>query len=114
MASLIKIDLDDKSLWNTFLERAKFVLAFWHLTVKHVWVAETAKGYHVVIITKEKLQDQQICFLQLAMGSDYKRECFNLARILRGEKDWNLLFKTKEQFRPDLTCRLLETLSQKS
>jgi len=113
MASLIKIDLDSKDQWQNFIEKAKFVLAFWHLTIKHVWVAETSKGYHIVIIVKEKLPDMQICFIQLALGSDYKRECFNLARVLRGEKDWNLLFKTKEQFRQDLTQQLWQTISKK-
>ena len=66
-------------------------------------VYETAKGFHIYLDAESKrpLTPVEIIIIQLALGSDYKRELFNLRRArvwLDGEDldpNWNVLYKYK-------------------
>lgn len=62
-----------------------------------VRVFSTAKGYHIYLVTEGKeLNSFDVCFLQMALGSDYKRETFNFMRFRDNlDKKWNVLFETK-------------------
>jgi len=57
----------------------------------------TARGWHRTVRWNRTFQPGEIIALQLAMGSDRRRELFNLLRVLSGEdsKRWNLLFDHK-------------------
>lgn len=63
-----------------------------------VEVRSTAKGYHIYMDVESKvpLDSFDVCFLQLALGSDYKRETFNYMRFKDSlTRDWNMLFRVK-------------------
>lgn len=57
----------------------------------------TARGWHVVIEWNRTFRPLEIICLQFALGSDPKRETYNLARVFSGKrsKRWNLLFWRK-------------------
>ena len=66
-------------------------------------VYETSKGVHIYLDyeSKRPLTPLEIIIIQLALGSDYKRELYNLRRArawLDGEElesNWNTLFRYK-------------------
>lgn len=63
-----------------------------------VEVRSTMQGYHIYlqVESEETLDSFAICFLQMALGSDYKRETFNFKRFRQSlSKDWNILFVRK-------------------
>jgi len=125
----VKLDLDLKFSYDLehygmigeysdkFLNRAKAV--FWEIgrrlrlleevlgiVVKEVKIRETKKGFHVYITTEEpfKPEPEFIVAVQLILMSDWKREMFNLERIIRGRKlgnldkmNWNVLFSVKTE-----------------
>jgi hypothetical protein len=101
----IKLDLDHvsrKGLLRLVRKRWRFLLAFtWpkfgKLRVKSVDVRRTRHGYHVRLFVKNKVRDQALNFLQLALGSDYRREAFNFRRlsVLKRMKPWNVLYAWK-------------------
>jgi hypothetical protein len=123
----LKLDLDLKFTYDIehygkigeysdkFLARAKAV--FWEIgrrlrlletilgiEVEEVKIRETAKGFHVYITTSEPFEPQPetIVAIQLILMSDWKREVFNLSRIIEARKrgdidktNWNVLFAVK-------------------
>jgi hypothetical protein len=66
-------------------------------------VYETSKGIHVYLDAESErpLTPLEVIIIQLCLGSDYKRELYNLRRArawLDGEElenNWNTLFKYK-------------------
>lgn len=70
------------------------------LRLKPKWARydRTARGWHVIIRWNRDLTPGETVALQLLLGSDPKRERFNLGRILAGggaNSRWNLLFSRK-------------------
>jgi len=57
----------------------------------------TARGWHVLIKFRKGFTSGELVALQMALGSDRKRERYNLRRVICGARprDWNLLFDTK-------------------
>lgn len=57
----------------------------------------TARGWHVVIRLRRRLRCGELVALQALLGSDPKRERYNLFRVLCGARPagWNLLFSRK-------------------
>jgi hypothetical protein len=77
-----------------------FNLAQW-LGLRPLFIRDdkTARGWHRIVRWNRKFPPGVIVALQMAMGSDSKRELFNLLRVISGEADhnkrWNLLFERK-------------------
>jgi DNA primase catalytic subunit len=92
---VLKLDLDGKNGFTDFLDRLWLLRGF-GLAPKKVLVYHTENGYHVRMYCDNNIDDKTACFMQLALGSDYRREVFNWLRIERGCKNWNLLFGRKE------------------
>ena len=90
----IKLDLDGKDGLDVFLERAWIMKGF-GLKTTNVMVYQTTHGYHVILELDNEIDNVKAVFMQLALGSDYRREVFNFLRIERGCLDWNVLFKEK-------------------
>lgn len=97
---LAKLDIDGSSIdWR----RIRTVLSMFNLKVvlKNSSIKRTTNGFHLYLDLKSKrfIDDLSLCFIQTAMGSDYKREMFNWNRIIYGEgwqkKYWNVLFNQK-------------------
>jgi len=114
-SSEIKLDLDNcspsrllslaRSRW-LFLFRFDWPL-FGRLRVQSVNIRRTKHGCHVRILVKNRIPGRELSFLQLALGSDYRRECMNLRRIIsiRQMRSWNVLFAFKFNNRGDVTSR---------
>jgi hypothetical protein len=111
----IKLDFDnltEKGLLELIRSRWRFLFRFgWpsfgRLRVRSVDVRRTKHGYHVRIAVKNYIGKRDLNFLQLALGSDFRRECLNLRRIIacRQMKVWNVLFEYKFNRRGDLISR---------
>ena len=105
----IKLDIDEKPkklrvFCNEMIDRFTFFMQIYEYNfwLKSIKVRETVKGYHfyINVLTNRKLKDVEIIYIQLALGSDYKREGFNMIRSAEGNtkiEDWNMLFIDKEK-----------------
>jgi len=100
----LKLDFDfkprsAKRFAKEIANKLKFLTSFFGISVIDVKVYETNKGLHVYIslYSNVELTDEDIVVLQLALGSDYKRELFNWLRVRSRDKfkHWNVLFKVK-------------------
>ncbi len=114
-SSEIKLDYDNcsrTSLLRMIEAHWRFLFRFgWpifgRLRVQAVGARSTRHGYHVRIFVKNKIPPRELNFLQLALGSDYRRECLNLRRIIacRQMKSWNVLYEFKFNNQGDITSR---------
>lgn len=104
----IKCDYDGRIPAN-FQARLEFVVRVLALRVRSVRFDKTMHGFHAVVIVATRrrmstgenveLLDAEIVAVQLALGSDYKRELFNLSRVRMlpflppmWRKRWNVLY----------------------
>ena len=97
--TLIKLDLDGKNSLDEFISRI-WILKGFGLNPSKVAVYETKFGYHVYLSTKIKLEPTELLFIQICLGSDYRKELFGFLRLKRGyinPNDWNVLFKQKNK-----------------
>ena len=94
---MLKLDLDGRIDWK----RIRAVKEIFQLKIDFdkSKISRTKKGHHIKLEVDNKMDDEFMCFLQEAMGSDFSRECLNMRRIKFGEqwqKDtWNVLFSKK-------------------
>lgn len=91
--TLLKIDIDGKVKWK----RIRTALDILGLKVDFdaSSICKTAHGFHLKLDVNRKLDDKDACFVQMAVGSDFKRECLNHRRITEGDANWNVLFSQK-------------------
>jgi len=111
----IKLDFDnltEKRLLSLVQSRWRFLFRHdWpgvgRLRVQYVDAQRTRHGYHVRIGVKRNIGNRDLNFLQLALGSDFRRECLNLRRIVacRQMKAWNVLYAVKFNSQGDVTSR---------
>lgn len=78
-------------------ERLAWLLGQLELEWRGMHFSRTARGWHVVIDLDRRLTGAAIVAAQIVLGSDIKRERYNLFRVLCGAapRDWNLLFSRK-------------------
>jgi hypothetical protein len=109
--SKILVDIDYKyedrermvKMVSDFAFKMYFVTDVLGVKFTGIKVYETNKGIHVYLDAESErpLTPLEIIVIQLALGSDYKRELYNLRRArawLDGEElenNWNTLFKYK-------------------
>jgi len=109
--SKILVDIDYKyedkermvKMVSDFAFKMYFVTDVLGVRFTGIEVYETSKGIHVYLDAESErpLTPLEIIIIQLALGSDYKRELYNLRRArawLDGEElenNWNTLFKYK-------------------
>ena len=95
----ILLDIDRKRISaREFAERMRFISIFTAIEFKRLTIYETHKGLHVYLWCKNKKPSpQEKVVIQLALGSDYRREIFNWLRIKDNTEDarWNILFQGK-------------------
>ena len=67
------------------------------LQIRSIAMFPTRRGVHMAVTWNRRFSPAEAIALQLILGSDMKRERFNLSRTLTGETDkrWNLLFRRK-------------------
>jgi len=104
----IKLDFDeiDAETLLKILEKRKFVWFFFQLRCKGVIVMKTKRGWHVYIKLKDHYDDLDIAFIQIALGDDFKRACFNWSRARSKTPNWNVLFTSNEKYSPIVTKRV--------
>ncbi len=92
--------LCDFDYWKTpSVARLWYVLRI--LNLRPVWIRldRTRRGWHAIIKITARLRPETIVAIQFALGSDRKRETYNLARVRAGKAGrtnrWNLLFEEK-------------------
>lgn len=99
----LKLDFDSKrkpvSLGKFLARRLEFISKYTGIKVHDVVVDESRHGYHVTVIidTTADLDERDITFLQLCLGSDWRREVFNWmrSRAKKRAPHWNILFHVK-------------------
>jgi len=98
---LMDIDRKPKNL-NRFAEqladRMAFVSVFMPFRFYQIEIYETSKGYHLYLWSEgETPSAVQQVLIQMALGSDYRREIFNYKRVWSKKipPRWNLLFCSK-------------------
>lgn len=70
------------------------------INARPVWLRydRTRRGWHLIIKWNRRFTPREIVAIQCVLGSDRKREAYNLARVLSGKARnyrWNLLFDYK-------------------
>jgi hypothetical protein len=94
---MLKMDIDGKKVdWK----RIKTVVEMFKLKINipESKIAKTKRGFHIYLHCNDKLNDEDVCFIQLACNSDYKREILNLLRVKKGDwqgDNFNVLFAKK-------------------
>ena len=95
----LKIDIDIKefkTVKSIIVNRCGAVLNILSIIPLACTVYSTAKGYHIYLDVAGEFNSFDVCFLQMALGSDYKRETFNFMRFRDHlDKKWNVLFAKK-------------------
>ena len=64
----------------------------------YIRIDRTRRGWHVVTVWNTRFKPLEIVALQAILGSDPRREAFNLIRVRSGKggnRRWNLLFESK-------------------
>ncbi len=95
-ADLLMLDVD--SLKPRSLTWLQWVFRRLNIGVHWIRYDRTAKGWHVIIRCRERFKALEIVALQAILGSDWRRETFNLARVRSGKLrggQWNILFERK-------------------
>jgi hypothetical protein len=98
--TLLYLDMDGPTLPVTLVGRT--VSCCWHLWGWHLQgmrIDRTQHGYHVVVQVHERLAPAIIVAAQAILGSDVKREAFNLMRVQHllvrspfWRRRWNVLY----------------------
>jgi hypothetical protein len=99
--TLLKLDIDDSDPVNAGRElryRVEFINRLCGrqvITLSKVY--QTTNGYHAYLDSIDTLNDPYTVIFQLLLGSDWKREAFNLNRIFKSQsmEEFNVLFSEK-------------------
>lgn len=99
MSSQFKLDLDGNFDKEAFVKDLKKILWIFSWSKAYVEIYKTERGHHIYVktIPRKRISSLMICAIQLYLGSDKERELFNIERIRRKEKDWNVLFVVKRK-----------------
>ena len=93
---IAKVDIDRKPLdVRDFVWRLVMVEEILGCKIGRIGILETAKGYHVYVEVIGELDNKDLIIVQLALGSDYIRELYNLRRVKNCVRNWNVLFTAK-------------------
>jgi hypothetical protein len=73
------------------------------LQITKVDARSTHHGCHIRLYNKTLIPDVELNFVQAILGSDFRRECLNLRRLveLNDQNPTNVLFYEKHKVRPD-------------
>lgn len=104
--TVLKLDIDGP-LPKTYLSHIQWTTRILGWPIEAVGIRQTVHGYHIRVVLRKKISPVSIVCAQALMGSDVKRETFNLkrARVLkrvpvewRQADAWNTLYRT--HYRP--------------
>lgn len=95
----LKLDYDSENWFQLYQERMRKLL--WVLEIKVIkerFYKSSGGNHHVRVWLDKLLSPWEVIILQAVLGSDPIRELFNLRRVNRGQRNWNLLFNTSENY----------------
>lgn len=99
MIVAIKIDSDGARMRRAeFDNRVKTILRIYGATLARVRTCRTKRGHHIYVNFRSKTEPSAaaIVAMQAILGSDGRRELFNLERLAAGSSSrWNVLFAAK-------------------
>lgn len=110
--TILKLDVDGKKVdWKRI--RAVMEMMRIDVIIAKSKLAKTRRGFHIRLSTVRKLRDNETCFAQLAMGSDWRREVLNWNRV-NGTSEWkkrtfNVLFTNKFHVTPSGKKKLVSS-----
>lgn len=99
--TLLYLDFDG-ALPLDLVNRITATLAMWRWPIVAIRIDKTRRGYHVVVgIRKRVVNSAMLVAAQAILGSDPKREMFNLMRVQElpslpkfWQKRWNVLYRS--------------------
>lgn len=105
---LVKLDIDEKVDLVKFFSEKETVIKTLEAKIRCLYVAETKKGYHVILEVKSPYlnNDRDQIFFQLILGSDPVREALNWRRLYIMDNSINVLFNKKEKIDRELIKKL--------
>lgn len=96
--TLLYLDFDGP-LPRDIMSRIAWGLRLWQWTPEAVRIDRTRHGWHVVVGVQEEVPPPLVVAAQAVLGSDYKREAFNLMRVQHLDalpsfwrERWNVLY----------------------
>lgn len=99
----VKLDIDG-ALPADLFARIFWVFHMLGYGVDSIRQDKTRRGWHVVIEVRRRLAPKTVVALQAILGSDPRRELFNLVRVLGlarhsmfWRERWNVLYSTHER-----------------
>lgn len=102
--TLLYLDLDGASALRGVERRIFFLCRTMKWKVEAVRYDRTARGWHVVIAIKQRIAAPFMVAAQAVLGSDWRREAFNLSRVrqLRSKSPywrarWNVLYHSHDR-----------------
>lgn len=103
--TILKLDIDDKDALRAGSDlrfRVEFLNNLLNLEIKLEKLMETTNGFHAYLECNE-LSDAAIILVQTLLGSDWKREAFNLQRYSLDfpMDEYNVLFDKKYRMEKD-------------
>lgn len=106
--TLLKLDLDGGATVRGVLQRITHWARLTRLRVQAVRYSRSRHGWHVMVQVWQRLSPAEIVAAQAMLGSDWRREAFNLLRVRalgraprfwRQPGRWNVFFSGKLQRR---------------
>lgn len=94
----IMLDYDEEYEILHFIQRYRFIFERVHIPVKDISIVRSkGGGWHIRVKLKVMLDPLTIIALQCILGSDWRRETFNMVRVLWTRiEHWNVLFQGRE------------------
>jgi len=78
--TLLYLDFDGK-LPNGLVDRIVWMCKLWQWPIVAVRFDRTRRGWHVVVGIRKRVVPALIVAAQAVLGSDYKREAYNIMRV---------------------------------
>lgn len=96
--TLLKLDFDGP-IPRGFLFRLRHCAKLWQWDVEAIRYDKTRRGWHVTVAINKKISPALIVAAQACLGSDLKREAFNLMRVQQLPRGyfrarWNVLYQS--------------------
>jgi len=111
----LDFDIEDFEKVKDILSNRVFVFKMFRIKPYGCIVCRTPHGWHIYIKARSdmKLDDRDVCVIQILLGDDFKRGVFNWLRV-RTERwiEWNVLFTHKEKVDIEKSKKLLEHLQR--
>ena len=97
--TLLYLDFDGR-IPDGLIDRIVWTAKLWQWSIEAVRFDRTRRGWHVVVGIHEEVEPAMIVAAQAILGSDYKREAFNLMRVQSLDSvspfwraRWNVLYE---------------------